>query len=407
MAAIMSDTSMVKEQEIDVEFLDHLNKTLNNIVKCNEYHQVQEIEINETELENLVQKHKLENDKQTKCFTKFLSTIKNLSSKNLTRRLSRVPKVVQNVTDLLDMMRREVEEFADIADQFEELINTFGKLVMNTQQTMDWILPCMFEAKGHLSSLTEIFNSDRRALTSMDQNDIKIPMNGLLKSMKKMIDLSHNDGEESRQLAGRITKLKTDVEKQRITVHGRIHLSKALSCLGPLAGAGIVARTVGILIAAKELGGPGVLIVAGASLNPIAAIICGAILGGTLLITIAGLIYRFWTRHQYKALAFLEKICVGLMELANVNVFLLDYLNRCEEAANTISTQIEQLQCSFNSERYRKKNEKLCKKSIETIEKTVQVIESIQSMNISQWLNPQTVPRFDIQTLALPAAISQ
>ncbi|CAF4268821.1 unnamed protein product, partial [Rotaria sordida] len=51
----------------------------------------------------------------------FLSLATNFSSTNFTNRLSSVPKVVQSIADLLDAMRREVEEYADIANQFEEL----------------------------------------------------------------------------------------------------------------------------------------------------------------------------------------------------------------------------------------------------------------------------------------------
>ncbi|CAF1306962.1 unnamed protein product [Rotaria sordida] len=407
MAAISSNAYKSNEQKVGVEFFDQIDNTVNDVVTRNGWAQLQVAQLSEAELEQTIQMQELENDEHTRLFTKFLSLATNFSSTNFTNRLSSVPKVVQSIADLLDAMRREVEEYADIANQFEELAYIFGKLVIDTQHKMGMILPHMSEAKDHLSVLVDVFDSSGSALTTVDQNDIKIAMNGLLKGMKQMTDLSRSSGQESRQLTERITKLKTNVQKQRVTVHGRIHLSKALSCLGPLAGAGIVARAVGILVAIKELGGPGMLIVAGASLNPIVAIICGALLGGTLILTVAGLVYRFWTRHQYKALAFLEKICVGLMELANANMFLLDYLNKSEETAHTISIQLEQIQCSVTSERYRKQNGKLCKKAFETVEQAVQVIESIRNIDISQWLTPQSLPRFGIQTVALPAAISQ
>ncbi|CAF3887641.1 unnamed protein product [Rotaria sordida] len=407
MAAISSNAYKGNEQKVGVEFFDQIDNTVNDVVTRNGWAQLQVAQLSEAELEQTIQMQELENDEHTRLFTKFLSLATNFSSTNFTNRLSSVPKVVQSIADLLDAMRREVEEYADIANQFEELAYIFGKLVIDTQHKMGMILPHMSEAKDHLSVLVDVFDSSGSALTTVDQNDIKIAMNGLLKGMKQMIDLSRSSGQESRQLTERITKLKTNVQKQRVTVHGRIHLSKALSCLGPLAGAGIVARAVGILVAIKELGGPGMLIVAGASLNPIVAIICGALLGGTLILAVAGLVYRFWTRHQYKALAFLEKICVGLMELANANMFLLDYLNKSEETAHTISIQLEQIQCSVTSERYRKQNGKLCKKAFETVEQAIQVIESIRNIDISQWLTPQSLPRFGIQTVALPAAMSQ
>ncbi|CAF1566751.1 unnamed protein product, partial [Adineta ricciae] len=90
-----------------------------------------------------------EDDEQTRLFTTFLGVATNFSSSSFADRLSSVPKVVKSIADLLDAMRREVEEFADIANQFEELVYIFGKLVIDTQHKMGLILPHMFEAKDH------------------------------------------------------------------------------------------------------------------------------------------------------------------------------------------------------------------------------------------------------------------
>lgn len=401
MSTALLNTEPSNEQEVDAEFLAHMDNTVNDIVSRTTWAKLEAVKISEETLERVVQAEGLENDENTRLFTKFLSLATNFSSASLTDHLNSVPKVVHSIMDLLDAMRREVEEYAEIANQFQELISIFGKLVVDTQHQMGLILPHLSEAKDHLSILSDVFESSSTNLTEEDQNDIKIAMNGLTKGMKQMIDISHKSGQESRQLNDRITKLKTNVHKQRATVHGRIHLSKALSCLSPFAGAGIVARTVGALITIKEFGGPGVLVVGGASLNPIVAIICGAILGGTLIITIAALVYRFWTRHQFRALEFLEKICSGLIELANANMFFLDYLNKSEETANAISTQLEQIQSSMTSIRYRKQNAKVCKKAFDAVEQATQVIESIRNIDVSRWLSPSDAQNFVLGSLVL------
>ncbi|CAF1128223.1 unnamed protein product [Rotaria magnacalcarata] len=406
MATMSSDMVEVDDPEAGEKFLVHIDRTVNNVFAHNAWAQLKAAEVSEAELEQVVQSEGLESDKQTHIFRKFLSMATNFSSTNFNDRLNSVPKVVQSIADLLDAMRKEVQEYAEFANQFQELVAMYGKLVIDTQHQMGLLLPYMSAAKDHLSVLADVFESNVNTLTTTDQDDIKIAMNGLAKGMQQMINVSHSSGQESRQLNERITKLKTNVQKKRGTVHGRISLSKALSYLGPLAGASIVARVVGTLVAMKELGGAGMLVVAGFSLNPIVAIICGALLGGTLIITIASLVYRFWTRHQYKALAFLEKICSGLMELAQANMFFLDYLNKSEEAANTINIQLDQVQNSLTSERYRKQNAKVCKKALETLEQAVQVIESIRNINITRWLDPQSIPHFAIHSLVLPVTMS-
>ncbi|CAM2702478.1 unnamed protein product [Rotaria socialis] len=389
MATMSSDMVEVDDPEAGEKFLVHVDRTVNGVFAHNAWAQLKAAEISEAELEQVVQSEGLESDEQTHIFRKFLSMATNFSSANFNDRLNSVPKVVQSIADLLDAMRKEVQEYADFANQFQELVAMYGKLVIDTQHQMGLLLPHMSAAKDHLSVLADVFESNVNTLTATDQDDIKIAMNGLAKGMQQMINVSHTSGQESRQLNERITKLKTKVQKKRGTVHGRVSLSKALSYLGPLAGASIVAR-----------------VVAGFSLNPIVAIICGALLGGTLIITIASLVYRFWTRHQYKALAFLEKICSGLMELAQANMFFLDYLNKSEEAANTISVQLDQVQNSLTSERYRKQNAKVCKKALETLEQAVQMIETIRNINITRWLDPQSIPHFAIHSLVLPVTIS-
>lgn len=391
----------IVNQLVDEEFLINMDNTVEKITKDSECVQSLVLNINQIDLEKAVKMESLEDDEQTNLFTKFLSVATNFASENFTDRLNNVPKVIQSIADLLRQMRQEVKEYAEIANQCEELVQMFNKLVTDTQHNMGMMLPYLSGAKDHLCLLTNVFESNEKALTTIDPNEIKIAIDGLAQGMKEMKDLSHTSGQESRQLSERITTLKTKVHKQHGTVHGRIHLSKILSFLGPLAGAGIVARTVGALVALKEFGGAGMLIIGGVTLNPIAAIICGALLGGTLIVTIAGLVYRFWTRHQYKALEFLESICTGLMELSKTNMFLLDYLNRTEEAANSIGTQLEQIQNSLTSERYRKHNAKLCKKASETIEEAVQVIDKVRNIDMSPWLVPQQPPLFAIHNLVL------
>lgn len=48
-----------------------------------------------------------------------------------------------------------------------------------------------------------------------------------------------------------------------------------------------------------------------------------------------------------------------------------------------------------------------CKEAANAIETSIQVIDSIQSIDMSQWLKPQKLPRFDSQISALSAGSSQ
>lgn len=407
MAATSSCTHDKNEPEVSEAFLANMDKTVETIVSDNDWVKLQAVEASQAELEHAVRAEGLENDELTRVFTKFLSLATNFASTSFTDRLNSVPKVVQSIADFLEKMRQEIAEYAEIANQFEELIQVFGRLVMDTQHKMGLILPHMSEATDHLSVLGDVFESSVTTLTPTDQNDIQIALAGLLKGMHQMRDVSRTSANESRELAERINNLKSNVQKQHATVHGRIQLSTALSCLGPFAGAGVVARAVGALVTVEDFGGAGMFVIGTISLNPIAAIICGALLGGTVIITIAALVYRFWTRQQYRALEFLENICQGLMELSKANMLFLDYLNKSEEVSSKISTQLEQIQNTLTSERYRKHNAKLCKKAFDSVEEAVQAIEKIRNIDMSQWLTPKSLPVFSLQARSQPPAISQ
>ncbi|CAF0864591.1 unnamed protein product [Adineta steineri] len=387
------------------ELLKTVDQAVNEVIMRDGWMELRAAQLSEAELNRAVHMSRIEDDEQTRFFTTFLGVATNFSSASFADRLSSVPKVVKSIADLLDEMRREVAEFTYIANEFEQLVQTFNKLVIDTKHKMGLILPHMCEARDHIGVLTDVFKpSDNNLLTTADYDDIKIATGGLVHGMKKMIDLSRASSKEGSQLNERIARLKTDVRTRRSTVKGRIHISKALNFLGPLAGAGIVARAVMTMVAAKEFGGVGMLVVAGCTFTPLTAIICGALLGGSIILAITGLIYHCWTRHQHKALIFLNKICTGLMELSNANIFFLDCLSKSEEAANTISVQLEQIQRSITSERYRKCNAELCKKALESVDQAIKAIEDIKNIDVSRWFVLQSLPQFDDLKLALTAS---
>jgi hypothetical protein len=61
------------------------------------------------------------------------------------------------------------------------------------------------------------------------------------------------------------------------------------------------------MVGSVNFGGAGALVVAGATLNPVVAIIIAAMIGGLGVVGIVSLIHHFWTKHKYKAVDFLKK----------------------------------------------------------------------------------------------------
>ncbi|CAF1211229.1 unnamed protein product [Adineta steineri] len=254
MASSVTNPSL--EPQTTENLLNCVNQTVDKAIARNGWAELQASELSEAELEQACQMNGLEHDTQTRLFTRFLAMATNFSSANFTERLRKVPNLVKSITDLLEEMRREVAQFADVANEFEELVQVFGNLALDTQHKMGMVLPHMCEASDHIGVLADVFKPNGNTLfTATDQDDVKTAMGGLANGVKQMIELSRASSQECSQLGERINKMKVEVQMKRATVQGRISLANTLSCLGPIAVAGTVARAIITMIAAKGFGG--------------------------------------------------------------------------------------------------------------------------------------------------------
>lgn len=71
------------------------------------------------------------------------------------------------------------------------------------------------------------------------------------------------------------------------------------------------------------------------------------------------------------------------------NLQFMDYMNRSEEDANKILSNLDYLKnsVSSNSPRYRKTNSEICKKAIVSTSDMIKCIHKINAININQWIS--------------------
>ncbi len=148
-------------------------------------------------------------------------------------------------------------------------------------------------------------------------------------------------------------------------------------------------------------GGSGTLMLGGFSFPPLGAILLGAGVGAIGIGSLLLLIFKLWEKHQFKALDYLREILTNLNKLNNANLAFMEYMNRSEEDANKILTNMEFFKSNVKngSNRYRKVNNDICLKAIDSTNGIIACINSISRINLSEWVeNEYSIPSYTLES---------
>lgn len=87
----------------------------------------------------------------------------------------------------------------------------------------------------------------------------------------------------------------------------------------------------------------------------------------------------------------------------------MDYMNKSEEDANQILTNIDFFKRNVRngSPRYRKTNAAICEKSIESTNQMIEVINNIGRIDLRQWVNDNEVPNYSLLGNGIDNAIDE
>lgn len=328
----------------------------------------------------------LRDDAQTRFFCKFLALATNFSSMDFKNRLSIVPEIVSSIEALINEMKKEVNEYADIANEFQNLIHCFVHLVVQTKHKLNMARDPLASSIEHIEVLSEILDSSG-TLTKTDQQDISFGFDGLTAGVGKYLEYSRLAIRESKEIDDRIARLRDDVRKRVVTIDGRISFSQSLSFASPIIGAGTGGTAAAGILNSAILGGTEMVVIGGLSFGPLSAILVCAAIGCAFIGSIAFLIHKLWSRQQYKAICYLNKILHGLNRLQSANLSFMLYMNNSEESACKVLEEIDFIKkgIAHQSPRYRKRSAKICKKSIESTRAMVECIDEISKIDIHAW----------------------
>ncbi|CAF2731947.1 unnamed protein product [Rotaria sp. Silwood2] len=402
MASVQDTYEMEKRTD---EALALIERVTNEVVEHDDCSSVDVFEQCERELLANAESFGLENDEQTRRFANFISISTNFASSTFTKRIQKVPTLIKSIQILLGEMRREIKEFNQVADQFETLVKFFCDLVDDTKMNTSLVLPKMLAASDHIHILADVLESNdtNRPLSDDDKQDAYLALTALATGVKKMLEFANVTKNQSKELRNRIETLKRNVKERREVANSRISLADTFRFLAPVGTGTAAASTLCTMIASAEFGGAGALVIAGAVLNPVSAVVLATLIGGGAVLGIASLVHYFWTKHQKKAIGFLDQICKQIIELQRTNAYFYECLSNNETEVNNLIEQLDQILHSItsDSQRFRNRNAVVCRRTLEAIGKTIESIENIKKINISNWLDTENLPRFLERSLSL------
>jgi hypothetical protein len=147
-------------------------------------------------------------------------------------------------------------------------------------------------------------------------------------------------------------------------------------------------------------GGTGTLLLGGFSFPPLGAVLLGAGVGAIGIGSLLLLIFKLWEKHQFKALAYLREILTNLNKLNNANLAFMEYMNRSEEEANAIITSMDFFKNNVKngSMRYRKVNNEICVRAIDSTNDIIACINRINRISLSEWIADESlIPSFSLE----------
>ncbi|RNA30101.1 hypothetical protein BpHYR1_005449 [Brachionus plicatilis] len=381
----MSDNNSIKK-----DFKDHLEKTFKKIKSHDGWDLVDIPLISENELLSVAKAHGLENDSQTRTFCKFIAIGTNFASLDFQSRLQEIPEMVITIKDLLSKMEQEIKEFSDIANFFSTLIQSFIKLVINTQHNLKMALPHLEEAIVHMNVMSEALSPEsEKELDEEDLLDIDLALSNMSNGISKLLEHSKSSRNESIELDGKITNLKENIENKITIVENRIGFGNLLPKVGASLGMITGASATTAAVESIAFGGTGVLVLGGLSFPPLGAILLGASVGAFGIGSLLLLMIKLWEKHQYKALEYLRLILDKLNKLNSANLSFMGYMNRSEENAHKILTNMEFFKRNVknSSPRYRKINAAVSSKAAQSTNEIIETIYKIDQIDLSKWCN--------------------
>lgn len=133
----------------------------------------------------------LEHDPQTRRFLKFVSIATNFASMRFAERLRNIPELIAAIKQFFIKMIKEIKDFAGMAQELQDLIHCFIKLVVNIKRNMELVISSLQGSITHMEVIADALSPDSsKPLESRDKQDIEIALKGMSSGIEKLLDLA-------------------------------------------------------------------------------------------------------------------------------------------------------------------------------------------------------------------------
>jgi hypothetical protein len=329
--------------------------------------------------------HGLTNDLQTRLFCDFLSLATNFASLDFNQRIRDIPVFVATISSLIEEIRREIRDFADLATNLDEIVVCFSNLLRNAIHHARMVLPHLKASMTQLDIIQDVLDElthDDMQLGGEDAADVDLAIERLGIGAFNFIRQAELNMDESRATDERISRLKSIALSRKIIVEDRIRFVDALplEVSGATGGAFFGFTASGLAIDLLQLEGRS-MVVAGMSFSPITALFLATAVGGAVLFGVVRLVKRLWQNHQYKAIGYLNQVLKELEKLNETNLHLNKCLHESRESFNAFEVNIDTIRACLKSSRQRRANKAICKEAMRNVGDMIQALEAISALD--------------------------
>lgn len=150
-----------KDKKISQEFENEINIAAKNLL----VHSDDMAQISNDGLMGVAKKREDEidetdTDEQTRLFCKFISISTNFASEKFITRVQRIPVLVNTIKSLVEEIKKEIKEYAEMANFLNELILSFINIVNDTKHKMNMMSPYLKNIVALMDILKEVSEID-------------------------------------------------------------------------------------------------------------------------------------------------------------------------------------------------------------------------------------------------------
>ena len=161
----------------------------------------------------------------------------NFASHKFADRVHRIPALMSTIRELIEVAKAEINEFKEISSLFDEVVNSYVRLVLNTVQNLEVTLPYLRTSVTYMQIVRDTLMSPHdEDLSEQDDADIKTAFLNMFAGIEKIREYARESKQERDGVDERIECLKENMESKIEVIGSRISFSRIIPKIGASTG---------------------------------------------------------------------------------------------------------------------------------------------------------------------------